>query len=193
MAVRLRSIARNDEGIATAVAILKQRFGERCHTGEAGRTQHGHTTTWIANEAPDAVVYAHERADVEAIVEICRAHGVPIVPFGVGTSREGHVNAPAGGVSVDFSEMAAVLEVYDEDLACRVQPGVTRKKLNETLRDRGLLTLRIARFSLQHSSGSKCESFVSAVNGHWNARQKEVHGIPERSGLDQHWRSRHLA
>lgn len=138
MAVPSRSIARNGEGIATAVAILRQRFGERCHTGEAVRTQHGHTTTWIANEAPDAVVYAHARADVEAIVEICREHGVPIVPFGVGTSLEGHVNAPAGGVSVDFSEMAAVLEVYDEDLACRVQPGVTRKLLNETLRDSGL-------------------------------------------------------
>ena len=138
MAVPLRSIARNENGIAEAVPILKARFGERCQTGEAIRAQHGHTTTWIANEPPDAVVFVHAREDVEAIVEICRLHSVPIVPFGVGTSLEGHVNAPAGGVSVDFSQMADVVEIYDEDLACRVQPGVTRKTLNETLRDRGL-------------------------------------------------------
>ncbi len=138
MAVALRSIARNEEGIATAVAILKQRFGTRCHTGRAVCEQHGHTTTWLPNEAPDAVVYVHSREDVQAIVEVCRVHNVPMVPFGVGTSLEGHVNAPAGGISVDFSEMAAVVRVYDEDLACTVQPGVTRKMLNETLRDRGL-------------------------------------------------------
>lgn len=138
MAVPLRSIARNEEGIATAVPILKQRFGERCQTGLQIRKQHAHTTTWLPNEAPDAVVYAHSTEEVQAIVEVCRDHAVPIIPFGVGTSLEGHVNAPAGGISVDFSEMADVLEVYDEDLACRVQPGLTRTKLNEALRDKGL-------------------------------------------------------
>ncbi|GAB5375439.1 MAG: FAD-linked oxidase C-terminal domain-containing protein [Acuticoccus sp.] len=138
MAVPLRSIARNDEGIETAVPILKQRFGERCQTGLAIRQQHAHTTTWLPNQAPDAVVFAHSTEDVQAVVEVCRDHAVPIVPFGVGTSLEGHVNAPAGGISVDFSEMADVLEVYDEDLACTVQPGLTRTKLNEALRDKGL-------------------------------------------------------
>jgi len=138
MAVPLRSTARNADGIATAVPILKEHFGSRCQTGQAIREQHGHTTTWIANQPPDAVVFVRSTADVKAVVDVCRVHSVPIVPFGVGTSLEGHVNAPAGGVSVDFSEMADVLNVYDEDLACRVQPGVTRKTLNETLRDRGL-------------------------------------------------------
>ncbi|MEO1103356.1 MAG: FAD-linked oxidase C-terminal domain-containing protein [Pseudomonadota bacterium] len=134
----MRTNARNDSGIGTAVPILKQRFGERCHTGEAIRRQHAHTLTWLPNEAPDAVVYAHTAADVQAIVGICHTHGVPIVPFGVGTSLEGHVNAPMGGISVDFSEMNEVIAVYDEDLMCVVEPGITRKTLNEHLRDRGL-------------------------------------------------------
>ncbi|MEM8663864.1 MAG: FAD-binding protein, partial [Pseudomonadota bacterium] len=138
MAVPLRKVHRNEDGIATAVPILKQRFGPRCHTGEAMREQHAHTTTWLANEPPDAVIFAHSTDDVVAVVEVCRAHGVPIIPFGVGTSLEGHVNAPAGGITIDFSEMAEVLEVHDEDLTCTVQPGVTRTKLNEYLRDRGL-------------------------------------------------------
>ncbi|MEM8665397.1 MAG: FAD-binding protein, partial [Pseudomonadota bacterium] len=138
MAMPMRSIARNDEGIAIAVSLLKQRFGERCHTGEAIRAQHAHTLTWLPNEPPDAVVFAHTAADVEDIVGICRTHRVPIVPFGVGTSLEGHVNAPMGGISVDFSEMNAVLAIHDADLSCVVEPGITRKALNEALRDRGL-------------------------------------------------------
>ena len=132
------SLTRNDAGIATVVPILKQRFGERCQTGQSIREQHAHTTTWLPVEAPDAVVFVKAAEEVQTIVEICREHDVPIVPFGVGTSLEGHVNAPFGGISVDFGEMNQVLEVYDEDLSCVLQPGVTRKQLNETLRDRGL-------------------------------------------------------
>lgn len=138
MAVPFTRRARNDAGIALAVPILKQRFGERCETGLAVREQHAHTTTWIAGEPPDAVIFAQGVEDVVAVVEICRTHGVPIVPFGVGTSLEGHVNAPEGGISVDFSRMNRVLAVHDEDLTCTVEPGVTRKALNEHLRDRGL-------------------------------------------------------
>ena len=132
------SLTRNDAGIATVVPILKQRFGERCQTGRSIREQHAHTTTWLPVEAPDAVVFVKTAEDVQMIVDTCREHDVPIVPFGVGTSLEGHVNAPFGGISVDFGEMNEVLEVYDEDLSCVLQPGVTRKQLNETLRDRGL-------------------------------------------------------
>lgn len=129
---------RNDDGIAAALGILKQQFGERFQTGEAMREQHGHTTTWIENQMPDGVVFAQSTAEVSQIVKICAAHHVPIIAFGTGTSLEGHVNAPLGGVSVDVSQMDKVLEVNTGDLDCRVQPGVTREALNTHLRDQGL-------------------------------------------------------
>lgn len=139
MALALSTPTRNDDGIALAIPILKQRFGERCDTGQSMREQHGHTTTWIPNQAPDAVVFATSTQDVIDVVEICRTHQVPIVPFGTGTSLEGHVNAPFGGISVDMSRMNKILEVHAEDLTCTVEPGVTRKQLNEYLRDQGLM------------------------------------------------------
>ena len=102
------------------------------------RRQHANSTTWLPVEAPDAVVYAASTEDVQAIVGICAEHKVPVIPFGTGTSLEGHVNAPLGGVSIDLSEMNRVLKVHAEDLDCVIEPGVTRKKLNEHLRDQGL-------------------------------------------------------
>lgn len=138
MALPLTKVTRNEAGIALAVPILKQRFGARCDTGEAVREQHGHTTTWVANEPPDAVVFVESAGEVKDLVDICRTHRVPIIPFGVGTSLEGHVNAPAGGVCVDFSRMDRVLAVHAEDLTCTVEPGITRTALNRHLRDSGL-------------------------------------------------------
>ena len=129
---------RNEDGIATAIGILKQRFGDRFHTGQAIRDQHAHTTTWIRGQAPDAVVFPRTTQEVSEIVKVCATHTVPVIPFGTGTSLEGHVNAPAGGISVDLSQMDAVLAVHDADLDCVVQPGVTRAQLNTHLRDRGL-------------------------------------------------------
>jgi D-lactate dehydrogenase (cytochrome) len=130
--------ARNEDGIGAALGILKQQFGERFHTGASICEQHAHTTTWIINQPPDGVVFAHSTQDVSDIVKICAAHKVPIIPFGTGTSLEGHVNAPAGGISIDLSQMDRVLEVNSGDLDCRVQPGVTRMALNTHLRDQGL-------------------------------------------------------
>jgi D-lactate dehydrogenase (cytochrome) len=129
---------RNPQAIAVAVAALAARFGNRLVTSQAVREQHGNTTTWIANEPPDAVVFPQNTSDVQEIVRICAAHRVPVIAFGTGTSLEGHVNAPYGGVSVDFRDMNRVLAVHAEDLDCVVEPGVTRKALNEHLRDRGL-------------------------------------------------------
>lgn len=123
---------------ATVVGALAARFGNRLVTSQAVREQHGNTTTWIANEPPDAVVFPQSAAEVQEIVRICAAERVPVIPFGAGTSLEGHVNAPFGGVSIDFREMNRVLAVHAEDLDCVVEPGVTRKALNEHLRDRGL-------------------------------------------------------
>ena len=136
--VKATVLARNETGIATALAILKQRFGDRFQTGKSIREQHGHTTTWIENQPPDAVIFPQSTTEVSEIIKICAAHKVPVIPYGAGTSLEGQVNAPAGGVSVDMCQMDQVLAVHSEDLDCVVQPGVTREQLNTHLRDKGL-------------------------------------------------------
>ena len=123
-------LPRNEDGIATALGVLKQQFGDRFHTGQAMRDQHAHTTTFIKGQAPDAVVFPASTSEVSDIIKVCATHHVPVIPFGTGTSLEGHVNAPAGGVSIDMSAMDKILAVHAEDLDCVVQPGVTREQLN---------------------------------------------------------------
>jgi D-lactate dehydrogenase (cytochrome) len=129
---------RNEAGISAVLGILKQSFGERFQTGEAFRTQHAHTTTYIPAQLPDGVLFAETGDDVKATVKLCAEHKVPVIGFGTGTSLEGQVNAPNGGISIDFSRMNRVLEVNVEDLDCTVEPGVTREQLNTHLRDTGL-------------------------------------------------------
>ncbi len=121
---------RNEEGIASALPILKQRFGDRFQTGQSFREQHSHTTTYLPSQLPDGVVFVEQTADVQEVVRICAAHRVPIIAFGTGSSLEGQVNAPSGGISVDFSRMNRILQVNAEDLDCTVEPGVTREDLN---------------------------------------------------------------
>jgi D-lactate dehydrogenase (cytochrome) len=113
-------------------------LGERVSVASAVRVQHANTTTWVVNQPPDAVAFPSSAEEVQAIVRICAAHGLPVIPFGVGTSLEGQVNAPFGGVSIDFRDMNRVLAVHPEDLDCVVEPGVTRKQLNAFLRDYGV-------------------------------------------------------
>lgn len=132
------ALPRNEEGIAAAVGILKQRFGERAQTGQAMREQHGHTTSYVPTQAPDIVVFAESTQDVQDVVRICAEHRVPLVAFGAGSSLEGQVNAAAGGVSLDLTHMNRILAVHAEDLDCVIEPGVTRRELNEYLRDTGL-------------------------------------------------------
>ena len=134
----LDDAARNEDGIATAVNILKQRFGERCSTGQSIREQHSHTMTYIPAQLPDAVIFAQSTEEVAEITRVCHEHHVPIIPFGTGTSLEGGVNAPNGGISIDLMQMDKILEVSAEDLDVTLQPGVTREALNEHLRDQGL-------------------------------------------------------
>src|SRR5437667_1009477 len=128
----------NPKAVAAAVASLTAKFGNRLVTSQAVREQHANTTTWIANEPPDAVIFPQAAPDVQDIVRICAERRVPVIPFGTGTSLEGHGNAPLGGVSVDFRDMKRVLAVNSQDLDCVVEPGITRKELNEHLRDQGL-------------------------------------------------------
>lgn len=130
--------ARNSAAIEKAVAELTAAFGNRVVTSQAVREQHGNTVTWIANQPPDAVIYPQSTEDVQQIVRICAANAVAVIPFGVGTSLEGHVNAPVGGVSIDFRDMNKIIKVHAEDLDCVIEPGITRKALNEQLRDSGL-------------------------------------------------------
>ena len=119
-------------------AKLAARFGDRFSLGQALREQHANTLTWLKREPPDAVLFAETEAEVAEIVKLCAEAKVPVIPFGTGTSLEGHVNAPFGGISLDLSRMNRIVAVHEADLDCVVEPGVTRKALNEHLRDSGL-------------------------------------------------------
>jgi D-lactate dehydrogenase (cytochrome) len=96
---------------ATAIGILKQRFGARLSTGDSVRAQHAHTTTWIAALPADAVVFAESHEDVVEAVKVCAAYKVPIVAFGAGTSLDGQVNSPRGGICIDTSGMNQIVSV----------------------------------------------------------------------------------
>ena len=129
---------RNQQGVEAAIGALAAAFGNRLVTSQAVREQHGNTLTWIENQPPDAVVFPQSTDDVQEAVRICVQHKVPVIPFGTGTSLEGHINAPFGGVTLDFRDMNRILALHAEDHDCVVEPGVTRKQLNEYLRDPGL-------------------------------------------------------
>jgi D-lactate dehydrogenase (cytochrome) len=122
----------------TVIAALATRYGNRLSTSQALREQHGHTTTWVGNQPPDAVVFPQSTEEVQEVVRLCAAHRVPVIAFGTGTSLEGQVNAPRGGICLDFRDMNRVLAVHAEDLDCVIEPGITRKQLNEHLRDKGV-------------------------------------------------------
>lgn len=123
---------------ADMLAALQERFGSRCSTARAVREQHGRDESPYDVPPPDAVVFAESNEDVAFVVSLAQQHAVPVIPFGVGSSLEGHLLAVQGGVSIDLSRMAAVLRVDAEDLTATVQAGVTRKQLNEAIRHDGL-------------------------------------------------------
>jgi len=120
------------------IDALRALLGARLSTSQAVREHHGKDASYHAMEAPDAVAFAETTEEVSAIVKLCAAHKCPVIAFGTGTSLEGQVQAPRGGVCIDLSNMQKVLEVNAADLDCRVQAGVTRKQLNTYLRDTGL-------------------------------------------------------
>jgi D-lactate dehydrogenase (cytochrome) len=129
-----KAIANIGDGLAELAGLL----GERFTTSLPIREAHGRDESWHPVVAPDAVVFAQSTEEVATIVRICAAHQIPVIPFGTGTSLEGHISAPHGGVSLDMSGMNRILHVNAADLDVHLEAGVTRKALNVHLRDMGL-------------------------------------------------------
>jgi D-lactate dehydrogenase (cytochrome) len=120
------------------IASLRDRFGDRFSTAQAVCEHHGRDESAFPAMPPDAVLYAHATEEVAEAVALCARHKVPLIPFGVGSSLEGHLLAVQGGLSVDLSQMNKVLAIDADDLTATVQAGVTRKQLNEALKSTGL-------------------------------------------------------
>ncbi|ACY30800.1 FAD-binding oxidoreductase [Comamonas thiooxydans] len=116
---------------------LQTRFGGQCSTALAVREQHGRDEGAISAPPPAAVVFAESTQDVQDAVRLCDQYGVPVIAYGAGSSLEGHLLAVQGGITIDVSRMSRVLSVNTEDLTITVQPGITRKALNEAIKDTG--------------------------------------------------------
>jgi D-lactate dehydrogenase (cytochrome) len=128
-----------EKNLSPAVlAELEALLGERVSTSAAVREHHGKDESYFPYALPDVVVFVASTEEVRDVVNICRRHGVPMIPYGVGTSLEGHILAVHGGVCIDLSRMNQVLAVHEEDLDAVVQAGVTRKQLNEYIKHTGL-------------------------------------------------------
>ena len=123
---------------AAMLAALKARFAERCSTAQAVREQHGRDESPFDAPPPEAVVFCESNEEVAFVVQLAHEHAVPVIPYGAGSSLEGHLLAVQGGVSIDLTRMNRVLRVNAEDLTVTVQAGVTRKQLNEELKHEGL-------------------------------------------------------
>ncbi len=121
-----------------ALLALRDRFGERLSTAAAVCQQHGRDESPFDPQPPQAVLFCADEADVLAAVALAQQHGLPLIPFGAGSSLEGHLLAVQGGLSLDLNGLNAILRIDAEDLTATVQPGVTREQLNEALRHEGL-------------------------------------------------------
>ena len=124
--------------VEAALSELEPLLGERLSRARAIRDSHAQSETHLHSGPPDAVAFPQSTAEVATIAAICARHGVPMIGWGAGTSLEGHALAVRGGLTIDFSRMAEVLEIRAEDMIARVQPGITREALNAHLRDTGL-------------------------------------------------------
>lgn len=117
---------------------LRELFGDRFSTSQAMREHHGRDESSYDPMLPDAVVFAHSTEEVAAAVKLCNEYKVPVIPYGTGTSLEGHILALSGGLSIDLLQMNRVIALHAQDLTVTVQPGVTRKQLNVEIKDTGL-------------------------------------------------------
>ena len=121
----------------TFVDALRGLLGDRFSTADGVRDHHSHGESWHAAARPDAVAFPVSTEEVAAIVRACAADKVPIVPFGMGSSLEGHVNAVRGGVSIDLTRMARVVRLSPEDMDVTVEAGITRRTLDDRLKNTG--------------------------------------------------------
>lgn len=122
-----------------AIDLLRELLGERLSTGSSVLQLHSHDEAYSKPAMPDAVAFPESTQEVSEIVKICAANKCPVVPYGVGTSLEGHVIPIYGGVSIDTSRLNKVVEIFNSDMQAVVQPGVTRTQLNDELRATGLM------------------------------------------------------
>ncbi|WP_297322700.1 FAD-linked oxidase C-terminal domain-containing protein [uncultured Bartonella sp.] len=129
---------RDEATINRVCEELKTAFGERFSTNRSVRESHAHNITALAHQNPDGVLFVMSKDDVVTAVKICARYKMPIIPFGAGSSIEGQLNAPNGGISFDFTKMDQVISFSPEDMTITVQPGITREVLNSWLRDSGL-------------------------------------------------------
>ena len=120
------------------ISALKARFAERCSTALVVREQHGRDESSFESPPPAAVVFAQSTEEVAVTVALAAQYRVPVIPFGVGSSLEGHLLAVQGGISIDLGSMNKVLSINADDLTVTVQAGVTRKQLNEEIKSTGL-------------------------------------------------------
>ncbi|MGB3449487.1 MAG: FAD-linked oxidase C-terminal domain-containing protein [Giesbergeria sp.] len=117
---------------------LQQRFGAQCSTALSVREQHGRDEGSLQAPPPSAVVFAENTQDVQDALRLAHEHAVPVIPYAAGSSLEGHLLAVQGGISIDVNRMNRVLSINAEDLTVTVQPGITRKQLNDAIKDTGL-------------------------------------------------------
>src|SRR5687768_9700530 len=128
----------SDTTRAALAADLHALLGDRCTTNPTQIEHHSHGESWHAPGPPDVVVFPTSTEEVSAVVAVANVHRAPVVPFGVGSSLEGHVNAIHGGISVDLTRMNRILRVSADDLDCQVEAGVTHRQLNKALTNTGV-------------------------------------------------------
>jgi len=127
------------DNVQQAIDELTKLLGKRLSTGSSILEMHSHDEAYSTPVLPDAVAYPESTEEVSKIMQICSAHGCPVVPYGIGTSLEGHIIPSHGGISIDTSHMQNIIEIHDSDWDAVVQPGVTRTEINEALRATGLM------------------------------------------------------
>ena len=134
-----RSLLNRNTSVLTDAALARiERACARVSTNPTILDRHGDDESYHPSVPPDAVAFAHSTEEVQAVVRVCAESRIPIIPFGTGTSLEGHIQATSGGVCLDLSEMNSILEINSDDMDCRVQAGTTRSVLNHELRSTGL-------------------------------------------------------
>ncbi|KAG6974609.1 hypothetical protein JG688_00002986 [Phytophthora aleatoria] len=137
-AAPIRSLSSRRTASSETISALKELLGDRLSTSRSVLEQHGADESYHKVTPPDAVAFVQSTEEVSEVIKICAAAGTPVIPFGAGSSLEGHISATYGGVSIDLTGMNKILKVEPENMSCRVQAGITRELLNTDLRATGL-------------------------------------------------------